>query len=249
MTAEDIIALARTQVGVSEQPPGSNNVKYNTEYYGTPMSGSAYPWCVVFIWWLFKELGASDLFCGGEKTAWCNYVRQYAISHNQWVTSEYKPGDLILFNWDGDEVLDHIGLVTEVNGNALTTIEGNYNDKVSVCTRSGITMIGAYRPNYAGGVKPAPAPTGTYTVVRGDTLSAIAAKFGTTVADLVSANNITNPNLIYPGQVLIIPDGKTIYRTIQITIEEATLELLTIMAEGWGKTIGQVIDALMEDAK
>lgn len=248
MTAEDIIALARTQVGVSEEPPGSNNVKYNTVYYGHPVSGGEYPWCVVFIWWLFRELGASDLFCGGQMTAWCDFVRQWAMSHGQWVTEGYQPGDLVLFDWNQDGQLDHIGLVVSANGNALTTIEGNVSEQVGQCTRSGITMIGAYRPNYVGG-KPAPAPTGTYTVVRGDTLSAIAAKFGTTVADLVSANNITNPNLIYPGQVLVIPDGKTPYRTIQITIEEATLELLTIMADGWGKTIGQVIDALMEDAK
>ena len=248
MTAEDIIALARTQVGVSEEPPGSNNVKYNTAYYGRPVSGDEYPWCVVFIWWLFRELGASDLFCGGQATAWCNFVRQYAQQANLWVTDGYKPGDLVMFDWNSDGVLDHIGLVTEVNGNALTTIEGNCSDKVSMCTRSGITMVGAYRPKYVDG-KPEPSPTGTYTVVKGDTLSGIAARFGTTVADLVSANNITNPNLIYPGQVLVIPDGKTAYRTIQVTIEEATLELLTIMAEGWGKTIGQVIDALMEDAK
>lgn len=247
MTVEDIIALAKTQIGTTEDPPGSNNIKYNTEYYGHP---SDLPWCVVFIWWLFKELGASDLFCGGMKTAWCNDVRDYAQRNNQWVTDNYKPGDLVLFNWDADGVLDHIGLVIEVNGNALTTIEGNVSEKVGQCTRSGITMVGAYRPNYAGtNVKPSPAPTGSYTVVSGDTLSGIAARFGTTVANLVSANNITNPNLIYPGQVLVIPDGKTPYRTIQITIEEATLELLTIMADGWGKTIGQVIDALMEDAK
>lgn len=41
-----------------------------------------------------------------------------------------------------------------------------------------------------------------YTVVRGDNLSKIAAKFGTTVSQLVEWNNIKNPNLIYPGQVL-----------------------------------------------
>jgi LysM repeat protein len=39
----------------------------------------------------------------------------------------------------------------------------------------------------------------------GDTLTAIAAKFGTTVAAIVAANNITNPNLISVGQVLVIP--------------------------------------------
>jgi LysM repeat protein len=48
-----------------------------------------------------------------------------------------------------------------------------------------------------------PAPqTGTYTVQPGDTLSRIAARFGTTVNAIVLANNIVNPNLIYVGQVL-----------------------------------------------
>ncbi|MBN2303189.1 MAG: LysM peptidoglycan-binding domain-containing protein [Anaerolineae bacterium] len=52
-----------------------------------------------------------------------------------------------------------------------------------------------------------PQTGGTYTVVAGDTLSRIAARFGTTVAALVQANNIVNPNLIYVGQVLTIPGG------------------------------------------
>ena len=39
-----------------------------------------------------------------------------------------------------------------------------------------------------------------YTVVRGDTLSEIALKYDTTVSNLVKLNNISNPNLIYPGQ-------------------------------------------------
>lgn len=44
-----------------------------------------------------------------------------------------------------------------------------------------------------------------YTVQAGDTLSSIAAKFGTTVANLVAINNISNPNLIYVGEVLKLP--------------------------------------------
>lgn len=56
---------------------------------------------------------------------------------------------------------------------------------------------------------PEPAPNSnpinqTYTVVAGDTLSSIAARFRTTVAELAALNNILNPNLIYPGQVLTI---------------------------------------------
>ena len=44
----------------------------------------------------------------------------------------------------------------------------------------------------------------TYVVQAGDTLSGIATKFGTTVANLVSLNNISNANLIYVGQVLYV---------------------------------------------
>ncbi len=50
-----------------------------------------------------------------------------------------------------------------------------------------------------------PQPGGQYTVKAGDNLFRIAAQFGTTVAALVQANNIVNPNLIYVGQVLVVP--------------------------------------------
>jgi len=256
MTATDIITLAKTQLGVAEEPLGSNDVKYNTEYYGYH---SDLPWCVVFIWWLFKELGASDLFCGGQKTAWCNFVRDYAKNNGLWVTENYKPGDLVLFNWDNNDILDHIGLVIEVNGNSVTTIEGNCNDMVSQCARSGITMVGAYRPRYAGSQPvpaptptPTPTPTNRYTVKSGDTLWGIAEKLlgaGERYIQIMSANNMTS-DMIYPGQVLIIPqdDATVQYKTIQVTIRSDTLEILTIMADGWNKTIGECIDALMEDA-
>jgi LysM repeat protein len=45
----------------------------------------------------------------------------------------------------------------------------------------------------------------SYTVQRGDTLLSIARRFGLTVKQLQAANNITNPDRIYPGQVLTIP--------------------------------------------
>ena len=47
-----------------------------------------------------------------------------------------------------------------------------------------------------------------YTVKKGDTLSAIANRYQTTVQQLVTENGIANPNLIYPGQVLRITTNK-----------------------------------------
>lgn len=45
----------------------------------------------------------------------------------------------------------------------------------------------------------------TYTIKPGDTLSTIAQRYGTTVAELQKANNISNPNMIYAGSNLNIP--------------------------------------------
>lgn len=57
----------------------------------------------------------------------------------------------------------------------------------------------------------------TYTVRPGDTLWAIARRFGTTVQELVNLNGIADPNLIYPGQVLRLPDSSSVlvYRVVQ----------------------------------
>ena len=60
--------------------------------------------------------------------------------------------------------------------------------------------------------RPAPTPAATatprpttYKVRSGDNLSAIAARFGTTVAEISALNNIKNPSLIRVGQVLKLP--------------------------------------------
>ena len=47
----------------------------------------------------------------------------------------------------------------------------------------------------------------THTIRSGETLGALAQKFGTSVEKLAQANNITNPNKIIAGKKLVIPDG------------------------------------------
>ena len=64
---------------------------------------------------------------------------------------------------------------------------------------------------------PTPLPTATpltYTIVRGDTLTRVANKFGVTVEQLLAANpQIKDPNKVNVGDVLIIPTGATITST------------------------------------
>jgi LysM repeat protein len=57
--------------------------------------------------------------------------------------------------------------------------------------------------------QPPPSDGGTYVVQRGDTLFRIAVTHGVTVAALAQANGISNPNIIYAGQVLTIPGSTT----------------------------------------
>lgn len=53
----------------------------------------------------------------------------------------------------------------------------------------------------------------TYTVVTGDTLSGIATRYGTTVAVLLALNPefVDDPNLIHPGDVIVIPVGSSVF--------------------------------------
>ena len=130
MTADTILELARSQLGVKESPPNSNNVKYNTAYYGRGVSGDAYPWCCVFQWWLFHECAASELFYGGQKTASCTTLYNYYKTKGQLVdVADTQPGDLVFFTFNAKDkakgIKNHIG-ICEANGDGyITTIDGN----------------------------------------------------------------------------------------------------------------------------
>ena len=72
-----------------------------------------------------------------------------------------------------------------------------------------------------------------HTVVRGDTLSELAVKYNTTVANLVKLNDITDPDYIVVGQVLLISGTPTtdkdvfsdgVVRTNRVKIKEFGLQ-------------------------
>mgnify|MGYP004664705049 CR=1 FL=1 len=117
---DKLIDKAKSQIGVKESPFGSNKQKYG-EKYG--YNGVA--WCCIFIWWLFNECGASNLFYGGNKTASCTTLMNYYKSKGQF-SSTPKKGSLVFFQFDTDAYADHVGIVIDVNSDGtITTIEGN----------------------------------------------------------------------------------------------------------------------------
>ncbi len=82
----------------------------------------------------------------------------------------------------------------------------------------------------------------TYTVVRGDTLSEIAQRFGTTVGALAAENGIKNPNLIYVGQVLKInSSGSQQSANIQYRIKRG--DTLSEIAVRYNTTVNAIANA------
>ena len=119
-----LLSLARKELGVREYPPNSNNVKYNTAYYGKGVSGGNLAWCAVFVWWLFRECGMSELYYGGKKTAYVPALISWARREGLIVKTP-RPGDLVCFDFNGNGTADHIGLCESWDGKYVTTIDGN----------------------------------------------------------------------------------------------------------------------------
>lgn len=150
-TAKDLLNIAIGELGIKESPANSNNVKYNTWYYGKPVSGSSYPWCVVFVQWIFNQCN----FPLPVKTASCSVLMKVAKSAGMWVTSDYRPGDVVIYDWKKDGYVDHCGIVETSGGTSVVAIEGNTaigNDsdggEVMRRTRTISQIVGAVRPNY-----------------------------------------------------------------------------------------------------
>lgn len=68
-------------------------------------------------------------------------------------------------------------------------------------------------------VEPTPSGETIYVVVKGDTLSRIASLYGTTYQKLAEYNGIKNPNLIYPGQHIRIPEASGKVETITYVVK------------------------------
>ena len=138
---------------MKEAPRNSNNVIFNTDYYGRPVSGPAYPWCCAFVWDIFRMCGASALF--GPKTAGCAYFEEHTPCKRVEKT-EGQPGDIVTFDWGHDGHPDHIGIIkSRAGAGVYKTIEGNTSisnnsngGQVMIRTRSIGSIHAVFRPAY-----------------------------------------------------------------------------------------------------
>lgn len=120
MKAIEMVKKALAEVGITEYPPDSNNVKYNTWYYGREVSGASYPWCCAFISWLFKS--DRDLLM---RTASCQELLTW-FEHNGSVVKKPEVGDIVFYKFAGNSRrTNHVGIVVGVNGAQISAVEGN----------------------------------------------------------------------------------------------------------------------------
>ena len=145
---DNILKIARAEVGYKESPAKSNKTKYGIAY-----GWNGVPWCVIFVWWCFKQAGADDLL--PIKTASCWQLMDAAKKAGIWVTKDFKPGDILIYNFPGGATTDHTGICESVTAKSVVAIEGNTgsgndaNGGAVMRRMRDISLIyGAVRPEY-----------------------------------------------------------------------------------------------------
>jgi hypothetical protein len=122
-----MLRLAQAEVGVAEQPPGSNDAPRIAQYRQATAGSGVGPWCAYFVSWAAREVGA-PLGDAGQGYGLVADVWSWAQRSGKAIPASSGPpqsGDLIV--WNG-----HIGIVESVAADGtITTIEGNSSDQVS----------------------------------------------------------------------------------------------------------------------
>lgn len=129
-----MVALAQQEIGVSET--GGTNESPRIREYRTATAGAENtpgPWCAYFVSWLAKSAGA-PIGAGGNGTGYVPTLEAWGRQENRFVefgSGTPSAGDIVIFDWGGDGVADHTGIVERVDPDGrIHTIEGNASDVV-----------------------------------------------------------------------------------------------------------------------
>lgn len=160
MKINEALNIAAKEIGNTEYPPGTNNVKYNTWYYGHevrdgyPNKSSTYPWCVAFVEWVLRNTGLL------KRTASSTDLYESFKAKNAIVKTP-QPGDIVFFYFSKKKrpgvIAEHVGIVESVSADgSIVSIEGNTSVSGSqdnggmVCRKKHKSQIVGYgRPSYS----------------------------------------------------------------------------------------------------
>ena len=120
-----VIARFESQLGTTENPPGSNRTPY-CEWYG--LTG---PWCAMFVSWCFFQEGLPLAASTSKGFAYTPAGAQWFKTQGRWTQTPQR-GHVVFFDFPNDSVkrISHVGIVTGVNADGtIDTIEGNTDER------------------------------------------------------------------------------------------------------------------------
>ena len=143
-TATQFVNVAMQDLGYRESPANSNMTKF-----GKWIGLQGQPWCMSAVQYWANNAGVQLPL----KTGSCKTLMDAAKRVGQWVTSGYKTGDILIFQWKNGQ--RHCGIVVSTSDKIIKTIEGNTavgNDsnggEVMLRNRTTEFVLGAVRPNF-----------------------------------------------------------------------------------------------------
>ncbi|MGC4116077.1 MAG: peptidoglycan-binding protein [Myxococcales bacterium] len=139
-----ILQIAQGEIGTLETGTNSGPCLKYPRFFGRGSEA----WCADFVSYCLTNAGKSF------NDPYCPSIVNKMKASGQWKgRSDPQPGDIVLFDWNGDGHSDHVGLVKSVNSDgSIQTIEGNTeNDSgqqgVWERTRSLSTVLGFANPS------------------------------------------------------------------------------------------------------
>jgi hypothetical protein len=118
---EAALRKAITQIGVTENPPGSNSGTMVDKYLAQAGLNPGYPWCMAFVNWCYAQVGL-DIEHPNEASV--GFFESWAKQNGMLVAVPQR-GDIICYRYDGDDWPDHVGIIESHSGSVLNTVEGN----------------------------------------------------------------------------------------------------------------------------
>jgi hypothetical protein len=136
-----MLATAAQEIGVAEEPSGSNDGRRIGAYRKADGSVAGMPWCATFVSWAAREAGA-PIGENGQGFASVEQIDAWGRRTGRFVppTATPRPGDIVLYGGR------HVGIVESVGpGERLTTVEGNHGNRVERVTRTRAEATGYVR--------------------------------------------------------------------------------------------------------